>query len=77
MDVRIGVIRTTRELDLEMPEDTDPVQLQNDIDAALMGEGGVLWLTDRRDRRVGVPVDRIAYVEISSPDSQHRIGFGG
>ena len=36
----------------------------------------MLWLTDRKGRQVGVPVDKIAYVEIGSADDGRRIGFG-
>ncbi len=36
----------------------------------------VLWLTDRHGRQIGVPAGRIAYVELGSPDSERRIGFG-
>ena len=36
-----------------------------------------LWLTDRRGRQYGVPVDKLAYVEIGSSEASRRIGFGG
>jgi hypothetical protein len=36
----------------------------------------VLWLSDRKGRQVGVPVDKIAYVEIGAPGADRRIGFG-
>jgi hypothetical protein len=36
----------------------------------------VIWLTDAKGRSFGVPVDKIAYVEIGSDDSAHKIGFG-
>ncbi|MBI2709386.1 MAG: DUF3107 domain-containing protein [Actinobacteria bacterium] len=75
MDVRIGVIHTGKEIDLELPEDADTDAIRADIEAAL-GAGGVLWITDRRGRRVGVPVDRLGYVEIDAPDHDRRIGFG-
>ncbi len=37
---------------------------------------GVLWLTDRRGRRVGVPSDRVAYVELNTGSEDRRVGFG-
>ena len=38
---------------------------------------GVLWLTDRKGRRVGVPVVKVAYVEVGAPtSSERRVGFG-
>jgi hypothetical protein len=36
----------------------------------------VLWLTDRKGRRVGVPVVKVAYVEVGAPASDRRVGFG-
>lgn len=77
MDVRIGVTYTAKEIDIEMAEDADPAQLQADVDAAIAGDHLVFWLIDRKGRRVGVPTEKIAYVEIGTPEAARRIGFGG
>ncbi len=76
MDVRIGVTYSPKELELELGDDADPEKVKAEIGAALGGKGP-LWMTDRRGRQVAVPLDKIAYVEIGSPDDAHRIGFGG
>jgi hypothetical protein len=76
VDVRIGVTQSPKEIDIDLPEDTDRDQLKADIVTALADDAGVLWLTDRRGRVVGVPSGKVAYVEIGSPDDDHRIGFG-
>ena len=60
---------------MELADDADPTDVKADIEKAL-GGGGSLWLTDRRGRQVAVPVDKVAYVEIGSPEDIHRIGFG-
>lgn len=75
MDVRIGVTYSAKELEVELADGADPESLKGEIDAALDGSGA-LWLTDRRGRQIAVPVDKVAYVEIGSPDDIHRIGFG-
>jgi Protein of unknown function (DUF3107) len=75
VDVRIGVTYSPKELDIELADDADPAQVKKDIEAAL-GGSGVLWITDRRGRQVGVPADKVAYVELGSPDADRRIGFG-
>jgi hypothetical protein len=75
VDVRIGVIRTPKEIDIEL-DDAKPDALAKDIETQLT-TGGVLWLTDRKGRRYGVPVANIAYVEIGTPDEGRRVGFGG
>jgi hypothetical protein len=36
----------------------------------------MLWLTDRKGRRVGVPAAKLAYVEIGSASDERRVGFG-
>ena len=41
-----------------------------------LGTDKVLWLTDRKDRRVGVPASSIAYVEFGTPASERVVGFG-
>ena len=76
VDVRIGVTYTAKEIDVELADDVEPDRLRADIEAALSKESGVLWLTDRRGRCVGVPSSKVAYVEIGSPE-ERRIGFGG
>ena len=77
MDVRIGVTQAPRELVLEMADDADRAALQAQIDVALADESGVLWLTDRKGRNVGVPSKKIAYVELGPAEGDRRIGFGG
>ncbi len=76
MHVRIGVTDTPKELDVEMAEDADGAALRADVEAALANGEGLLWLTDRKGRQVGVPVARLAYVDIGVDDSELRIGFG-
>ena len=76
MDVRIGVIHTPKEIEVELGDDADPAAVAADVEQALGNDTGVLWLTDRRGRRVGVPASRVAYVEIGSPHEERRVGFG-
>ena len=76
MDVRIGVKNSPKELEVILAEDTDSDAVREHIDAAFK-DGGTLWLTDRRGRQYGVPVDKVAYVEIGSTEAGRRIGFGG
>ena len=72
MDVRIGVTQA-RELEVELADDTDAKQLASDIETAL-GEGKVLWLTDKKGRRIGVPAEKVAYIEIGQSE-ERRVGF--
>ena len=75
MDVRIGVTYTPKEIEVELRDDTDRDQLIITIEEAVSAEGKVLWLTDRRGRRVGVPSSKLAYVEIGADAGDRRVGF--
>ncbi|HET9610264.1 MAG TPA: DUF3107 domain-containing protein [Acidimicrobiales bacterium] len=76
MDVRIGVKNSPREIEVLLADDTDGEEVREHIDRTL-SDGKTLWLTDRRGRTYGVPVDKVAYVEIGISDKGRRIGFGG
>ena len=73
MLVRIGVTQTPKELELDLT-DADGEKLVKNIESTIAG-GKMLWITDRRGRRVGVPVEKLAYVELGSPAEERRVGF--
>lgn len=76
MDVRIGVTQAPRELTLEVLE-SDRDEIVSSVEAALSGAIDVLWVTDKRGRRLAVPSAKIAYIELGAADGDRRIGFGG
>src|SRR5829696_7561066 len=76
VDVRIGITQAPRELLVVMPDDERDGTMAT-VAAALAGETEVLWLTDKRGRRVGVPSVKLAFVEVGTNDGDRRIGFGG
>ncbi|HVM08640.1 MAG TPA: DUF3107 domain-containing protein [Acidimicrobiales bacterium] len=73
MEIRIGVTQTPREIEVDL-EDGDAAALRSQVESAVGSETGMLWLTDRRGRTVGVPAAKIAYIEIS-PQEERRVGF--
>lgn len=73
MDVKIGVQHAARELVLESTQSAD--EITEAVSAALTGESRILALTDQGGRRVVVPSDKLAYVEIGEPEAR-RVGFG-
>ncbi len=77
VDVRIGVTQAPRELNIELPDDSDRGKLKAKVEAALTGASDVLWLVDKRGKDVGIPSAKIAYIELGSSDGDRRIGFGG
>ena len=76
MDVRIGIVQSPKELEVELGEDAERAVVVADIESMLGQTDGVLSLTDRRGRHLSVPVSRVAYVEIGAPSSDRRVGFG-
>ena len=75
MDIRIGIVQSMKEIDVELPADADREKIMKDVEAALDSEK-VLWLTDRKGRRVGIPAARIAYVELGTQSGERIVGFG-
>ena len=75
MDIRIGVTDNPREITLQLADDVDRDALKAEIDTALAGGSGVLWLTDDKGKEVAIPASRLAYVELG-PAGSNPIGFG-
>lgn len=73
MEVKIGVQYAVRELVLESAQSPDEVAKA--VSDALKADLGVLTLVDEKGRRVLVPADKLAYVEIAESE-QRRVGFG-
>ncbi|MFE7131453.1 DUF3107 domain-containing protein [Streptomyces sp. NPDC057638] len=73
MEVKIGVLHTPREIVLESGQSAEEVERA--VEEALAGKAQLLSLTDDKGRKVLVPADRIAYIEIGEPATR-RVGFG-
>jgi hypothetical protein len=74
VEVKIGVLHTPREITLESAQTPDEVSEL--VAAALKSVDGQLALTDERGRKVIIPANLVAYVEIAQADAR-RIGFAG
>jgi Protein of unknown function (DUF3107) len=74
MEIRIGVVHTPKEISLEV--DGEPAELTSRIEEAVSGGTPFVWLEDSKGRKVGVPADKIAYVEFTVNDPDHKVGFG-
>ena len=75
MDVRIGIVQSMKEIEVEV-DDAQRDEVMAQVEDSLKSATSVLWLVDRKGRRVGVPSERIAYVEFGVPASERRVGFG-
>jgi hypothetical protein len=74
MEVRIGVVYSTRELTVETDDSVDAVS--GVIEGAFGNGDPILWLTDTKGRRIGVPTDKVAYVEVAADAGGRKVGFG-
>ncbi|MCB1257859.1 MAG: DUF3107 domain-containing protein [Microthrixaceae bacterium] len=75
MDIRIGVKYSTREIELQMADDTDRDEIKKLVESALDESIKVLWLTDKRGREVAVPTSKITYVDLGSSEESRKMGF--
>jgi hypothetical protein len=72
VEVKIGVQFAARELTIESAQ--TPEEVTKAVADALKADLGVLELVDEKGRRVLVPADKLAYVEIAESE-QRRVGF--
>ncbi|MFC9925557.1 DUF3107 domain-containing protein [Streptomyces sp. NPDC127190] len=73
MEVKIGVQHAPREIVLESGQSVEEVERA--VSEALAGKTQFLSLQDEKGRKVLVPADRLAYVEIGQP-TVRKVGFG-
>ncbi|GAA3132992.1 DUF3107 domain-containing protein [Streptomyces echinatus] len=73
MEVKIGVQYAPREIVLESGQSVEEVERL--VSEALTGKTQLLSLQDEKGRKVLVPTDRLAYVEIGEP-TVRKVGFG-
>jgi len=74
VEVKIGVLHTPREIVLESAQ--TPAEVEALVATALKSVDGQLALSDEKGRKVIVPANLIAYVEIAQAD-RGRVGFAG
>lgn len=72
MKARIGVAESSKVVEVEV-EDAKVFRAQ--LEEVFSSGQGVFWFTDTKKRSVGVPVGRIAFVEIDSEDGGRTVGF--
>ena len=75
MVVRVGVVYTPKEIEIDLADGVEADAVAKDVETSLAAGSKVLWLIDRRGRRVGIPADKIAYVEVGADLGERRVGF--
>lgn len=72
MKARIGVADNAKVIEIEVE---DPSALRTTIEEAIDASQSVVWFTDVKERIVGVPAERIAFVEIDPEGDRRSVGF--
>jgi hypothetical protein len=72
VEVKVGVLHTAREIVLDSPQ--TPEEVEHAVAEALKSVDGQLVLSDDRGRKVIVPANLVAYVDIAQSDAR-RVGF--
>jgi Protein of unknown function (DUF3107) len=74
VEIRIGVSQSMKEIEIDLGE-ADRDATIAEITETLSKAEATLWLTDKKGRTVGVPVAKVAYVEIGGPTEDRKVGF--
>lgn len=72
MEVKIGVQNVNRELVIDSDQSGEDIEAA--VAKALSGDDRILSLTDNKGRKVIVPTDKLAYIELGSP-TIGQVGF--
>jgi uncharacterized protein DUF3107 len=72
VEVKIGVLHTAREIVVDSPQ--TPAEVELAVAEALKSVDGQLVLVEERGRKVIVPANLVAYVDIAQADTR-RVGF--
>ncbi|MGQ0679123.1 MAG: DUF3107 domain-containing protein [Actinomycetota bacterium] len=73
MEIRIGIVDSSKEISLDINEDLDA--LTKRIEESVKSQGTVLWLTDEKGKKVGIPAGKVTYVEIDPESVPRSVGF--
>lgn len=72
MEIKIGIQEISRELTVET--EATAAQVEKDLKQALASDG-LMTLTDDKGRKVLIPADRIAYLDLGQ-EKARPVGFG-
>jgi hypothetical protein len=73
-EIKIGILETPKEITIEL--DGTAEEIARNINDAIAKASGLIWLTDAKGKQVGIPIAKLAYIEIEADRSMHAVGFG-
>ncbi len=76
MEVIFGIQARDGALRVNIP-DGELDKLRKQLDEAFNGDkvNQLLWVKDKDDRTIGIPLDKLAYVEFGGEKSSRTVGF--
>jgi hypothetical protein len=76
MQVIFGVQARDGALRVDIPDD-EIEKLKAEIDEAFSGDRiqKLLWIKDKDERTIGIPVEKIAFVEFGGEKASRTVGF--
>jgi len=72
LKVKIGIADAQRVVEIETD---DPEKLRKTVDSAFTSGATMLWFEDTKKRLIGIPRDKVAYVEIEQEADARSVGF--
>lgn len=72
MEIKIGIQHVARELTVDT--DSTAAQVEADLRKALT-DGTLIAITDEKGRKVLIPADKVAYVDLGQ-EKTRPVGFG-
>ena len=72
LKVKIGIVDADRVVEIETD---DPQALRKTIDTAFESGTSMLWFEDTKKRLVGIPRDKLAFLEIEQETDSRSVGF--
>jgi hypothetical protein len=75
VNIRIGMIYNPKELEIELGDDQNGAKVAEEVTEAVTKDTGMLWLTDKKGRRVGVATSKVAWVEFGPEAEGRKVGF--
>jgi len=74
MEIKIGIENVHKELTCRIKDKGHLEALLQRVAAAVGERSGLIWFEDDDGTRIGVPADKLAYLEVES-DKERPVGF--
>ena len=76
MDVVFGVQSSDRGIRVEL-EEKDAAAIKTRVEEVFAqgAAGQIIWVNDKSGRTIGIPADKLTYVELGAEKADRRVGF--